>query len=72
MMAQTLLLMGSSMSPSLMGILLTIVPHQKALDDLINEVIMEVQNYASLAPSLRLAVEIIKEAEVRRQLFRTG
>lgn len=69
MMSQTLLLMGASMSPSLMGILLTIVPHRQALDDLINEVVMEVQHYVALAPSLSLAAEIIKEAEIRRQAF---
>lgn len=60
------------MSPSLLGILLTIVPHQQALDELISEVVMEVQHYSSLAPSLSLAAEIIKEAEVRRQAFLSG
>jgi hypothetical protein len=72
MMSQTLLLMGASMSPSLLGILLTIVPHRQALDELINEVIVEVQHYAALAPSLSLAAEIIKEAEVRRHAFFSG
>ena len=69
MVSQTLLIMGASMSPPLMGILLTLVPHREALDQIINDVIAEVQHYASLAPSLDLAAEIIKEAEIRRQEF---
>lgn len=69
MMSQTLLIMGASMSPSLLSILLTLVPHREALDQMINEVIMEVDRYAALAPSLGLAAEIIKEAEIRRQTY---
>ncbi|KAG6123173.1 hypothetical protein E4U13_000414 [Claviceps humidiphila] len=69
--SQLLLLMGSSMCPSLLNILLTILPHQQALDNLISEVIMEMGQYASLAPSLALAIDIVKEAEKSRQAFRT-
>ncbi|KAF5008366.1 hypothetical protein FDECE_5350 [Fusarium decemcellulare] len=69
MVSQTLLIMGASMSPSLLSILLTLVPHREALDQIINEVVLEVERYASLAPSLSLAAEIIKEAEVRRRAF---
>ncbi|KAI8679700.1 hypothetical protein NCS57_00248500 [Fusarium keratoplasticum] len=69
MVSQTLLIMGASMSPSLLGILLTLVPHREALDQIINEVVLEVERYATLAPSLSLAAEIIKEAEVRRRAF---
>lgn len=67
--SQTLLLMGASMSPSLLSILLTLVPGHEALDQIINEVVLEVERYANLAPSLGLAAEIIKEAEVRRRAF---
>jgi hypothetical protein len=57
------------MSPSLLSILLTLVPHREALDQIINDVVMEIERYAMLAPSLRLAAEIIKEAEARRRTF---
>lgn len=69
MVSQTLLVMGASMSPSLLGVLLSLVPHQEALDQIINDVILEIELYAALAPSLSLASEIIKEAEVRRRTF---
>ncbi len=67
--SQTLLVMGASMSPSLSNILLTLVPHREALDQMINDVIMDIERMAVLAPSLSLAAEIIKEAEVRRRTF---
>lgn len=67
--SQTLLIMGATMSPSLLSILLTLVPHREALDQIINEVVLEIEKYATLAPSLSLAAEIIKEAEVRRRAF---
>jgi hypothetical protein len=69
MVSQTLLIMGATMSPSLLSILLTLVPHREALDQIINDVVMEVERYAVLAPSLSLAAEIIKEAEARRRTF---
>ncbi|KAL2208787.1 hypothetical protein CC79DRAFT_1341339 [Sarocladium strictum] len=72
MVSQTLLVMGASMSPSLLSILLTLVPHREALDQIINDVVLEVERYAFLAPSLSLAAEIIKEAEVRRRTFLNG
>jgi hypothetical protein len=72
MVSQTLLVMGATMSPSLLSILLTLVPHREALDQIINEVVLEIERYAMLAPSLRLASEIIKEAEVRRRTFLNG
>ncbi|KAI6785298.1 Quinic acid utilization activator-like protein [Emericellopsis cladophorae] len=72
MVSQTLLVMGASMSPSLLSILLTLVPHREALDQIINDVVMEVERYAFLAPSLGLAAEIIKEAEIRRRTFLAG
>jgi hypothetical protein len=61
--------MGATMSPSLSSILLTLVPHREALDQIINDVIMDIEKMAVLAPSLSLAAEIIKEAEVRRRTF---
>lgn len=67
MVSQTLLVMGASMSPSLLNIILTLLPHREALDQMINDVIIEVESYAMLAPSLSLAAEIIKEAELRRR-----
>lgn len=72
MVSQTLLIMGASMSPSLLSIMLTLVPHRDALDEMINNVIREVERYAVLAPSLSLAAEIIKEAEVRRRSYFGG
>lgn len=69
MVSQTLLVMGATMSPSLLSILLTLVPHREALDQIINDVVIEIERYAVLAPSLSLASEIIKEAEVRRRSF---
>ncbi|PSS02287.1 hypothetical protein BD289DRAFT_458135 [Coniella lustricola] len=70
--SQTLLVMGATMSPSLVNILLTLVPHRDTIDQIINDVVMEIERYAVLAPSLSLAAEIIKEAEVRRRAFLNG
>ncbi|CAI4216880.1 unnamed protein product [Parascedosporium putredinis] len=67
--SQTLLVMGATMSPSLMSILLTLVHSRETIDHIINEVVMEIERYSMLAPSLSLAAEIIKEAEVRRRAF---
>ena len=67
--SQTLLVMGATMSPSLMSILMTLVPHRDAIDQIINDVVIEIERYAVLAPSLSLAAEILKEAEVRRRTF---
>ncbi|KAG5980158.1 hypothetical protein E4U55_004346 [Claviceps digitariae] len=68
--SQLLLLMGSSMCQSLSNIVLTVLPHEHALDNLINEVITKLGHYAALAPSLSLAIDIVKEAEKSRQEFR--
>ncbi|OTB06488.1 hypothetical protein M426DRAFT_72253 [Hypoxylon sp. CI-4A] len=70
--SQTLLVMGATMSPSLSNILLTLVPHREVIDQIINDVIMDIERMAILAPSLSLAAEIIKEAEVRRRTFLNG
>lgn len=70
--SQTLLVMGASMSPSLMSILLTLVPHRDSIDQMINDVVTEIERYSVLAPSLSLAAEIIKEAELRRRAFLSG
>lgn len=70
--SQTLLVMGATMSSSLSNILLTLVPHPDTIDQIINDVVMEIERYAVLAPSLSLAAEIIKEAEVRRRAFLNG
>ena len=70
--SQTLLVMGATMSPSLSSIILTLLPHREAMDQIINDVIMDIERMATLAPSLSLAAEIIKEAEVRRRTFLNG
>ena len=70
--SQTLLVMGASMSASLSNLLLTIVPHRDVLDQIIADVVGEIERYAGLAPSLALAAEIIREAEVRRRAFLSG
>ncbi|KAL2023394.1 hypothetical protein VTK56DRAFT_2751 [Thermocarpiscus australiensis] len=70
--SQTLLVMGATMSPSLNSILYSLVPHREAIDQIINDVIMEIERYAVLSPSLSLSAEIIKEAEVRRRTFLSG
>lgn len=70
--SQTLLIMGATMSPSLSNILLSLVSHREAIDQIINDVIMDIERMAVLAPSLSLAAEIIKEAEVRRRTFLNG
>lgn len=70
--SQTLLVMGATMSPSLSSILLSLVPHRETIDQIINEVVLELERYAVLGPSLSLAAEILKEAEVRRRTFLGG
>jgi hypothetical protein len=70
--SQTLLVMGATMSPSLSSILGTLVPHLDTVDAIINDVVMEVERYASLAPSLSLSAEIIREAEMRRRSYQGG
>lgn len=60
------------MSPSLLGILLTLVPHREALERIINEVVVEIERCAPLAPSLGLAAEIVKSAEARRRTLLTS
>jgi hypothetical protein len=67
--SQTLLLMGATMSPSLTNILLSLVSHREAIDQIINDVIVDIERMAVLAPSISMAAEIIKEAEVRRRTF---
>jgi hypothetical protein len=39
------------------------------MDIIIDDVVLEIERYAHLAPSLRLSAEIIREAEDRRQMF---
>ncbi|KAH8601606.1 hypothetical protein B0O99DRAFT_501357 [Bisporella sp. PMI_857] len=70
--SQTLLLMGASMSPSLSAIISTLVPHNDTIDQIINNVVVEIERYAHLAPSLLLSAEIIREAEMRRRSFLGG
>ncbi|KAB5523983.1 hypothetical protein GE09DRAFT_486061 [Coniochaeta sp. 2T2.1] len=70
--SQTLLVMGATMSPPLMSILLSLVPHRESIDQMINDVVTEIERYSVLAPSLSLSAEIIKEAEMRRRAFLSG
>lgn len=60
------------MSPSLASIISTLVPHADSIDEIINDVVMEIERYAYLAPSLSLSAEIIREAEMRRRSFLSG
>ena len=60
------------MSPSLSTILLSLVTHREVIDQIINDVIMDIERMAVLAPSISMAAEIIKEAEVRRRNFLSG
>ena len=70
--SQTLLVMGATMSPSLSSILMSIVPRPEVIDQIINDVVVEIERYSVLSPSLSLSAEIIKEAEVRRRTFLSG
>lgn len=65
MVSQTLLVMGATMSPTLASLL----PPSDVMDKIINDVILEIERYAHLAPSLQLSYEIVSEAEQRRLLF---
>ncbi|KAK3379876.1 hypothetical protein B0T24DRAFT_172990 [Lasiosphaeria ovina] len=67
--SQTLLVMGATMSPSLSNILWSLVPHRETIDQIINSVVVEIERYSVLSPSLSLSAEILKEAEVRRRAF---
>lgn len=69
MASQTLLIMGATMSPSLQGLVLGLVPDRAALDKIIQDVIDELGRNAVLAPSINLAADIVKEAEMRRRAF---
>ncbi|KAJ5040604.1 uncharacterized protein L3040_006253 [Drepanopeziza brunnea f. sp. 'multigermtubi'] len=70
--SQTLLLMGATMSPSLSSIVATLVPKMDTVDAIINNVVLEIERYAHLAPSLSLGAEIIREAEMRRRSYLGG
>ncbi|KAL5118455.1 hypothetical protein ACEQ8H_003631 [Pleosporales sp. CAS-2024a] len=63
--SQTLLIMGATMTASLSQLL----PPPATMDDIINNVVVEMERYAHLAPSLRLSAEIIREAEGKRQMW---
>ena len=65
MVSQTLLVMGATMSSALSSLL----PPPSQMDVIIQDVVVEVERYAHLAPSLRLSAEIVREAEERRQMF---
>ncbi|KAF2402258.1 hypothetical protein EJ06DRAFT_473573 [Trichodelitschia bisporula] len=62
--SQALLVMGASMSPSLA----TLLPRPQELNSIIDGVVVEVQRYAHLAPSLKLAAELVRQAEERRRM----
>ncbi|KAJ5316026.1 hypothetical protein N7476_006333 [Penicillium atrosanguineum] len=64
MVSQTLLIMGATMSPTLS----TLLSPPSSTDAIISSVIVEVERYAHLAPSLKLSAEIIRDAERRRQV----
>ncbi|KAL4923202.1 putative C6 finger domain protein [Aspergillus undulatus] len=64
MVSQTLLIMGATMSPTLA----TLLPSAARADGIITSVIVEVDRYAHLAPSLKLSAAILRDAERRRQI----
>ena len=70
--SQTLLVMGATMSVSLSSILATLVPSLDTIDAIINDVILEIERYSHLAPSISLSSEILTEAEMRRRTFLGG
>jgi hypothetical protein len=70
--SQTLLVMGATMSPSLSAIMQSLVLHHDTVDTIINNVVLEIEKYAHLAPSLSLGAEIIREAEMRRRTLLSG
>jgi hypothetical protein len=70
--SQTLLVMGATMSPSLSSIMQSLVLHHDTVDTIINNVVLEIEKYAHLAPSLSLSAEIIREAEMRRRSLLGG
>lgn len=63
--SQSLLVMGATMSPSLLHFL----PPPENLDKMLMAVEEEMERYAGLAPSLRLCAEVLREAEERRRTF---
>ena len=60
------------MSSSLSSIMQTLVLHHDTVDTIINNVVLEIEKYAHLAPSLSLGAEIIREAEMRRRTLLGG
>lgn len=70
--SQTLLVMGATMSVSLSSIIATLVPSLDTIDAIINDVVLEIERYAHLAPSISLSSEILREAEMRRRTFLGG
>ncbi|KAJ5988303.1 hypothetical protein N7481_003513 [Penicillium waksmanii] len=65
MVSQALLIMGATMSPTLS----TLLPPPLRVDAIISGVVVEVERYSHLAPSLKLSAEIIRDAERRRQIW---
>ncbi|KAJ5590122.1 hypothetical protein N7450_004094 [Penicillium hetheringtonii] len=65
MVSQTLLIMGATMSPGLSDLL----PSRSRIDGIISNVVVEVERYSHLAPSLKLSAEIIRDAERRRRMY---
>ncbi|EME42139.1 hypothetical protein DOTSEDRAFT_73058 [Dothistroma septosporum NZE10] len=63
--SQTLLLMGTTLSP----VLSSLLPPKQQIDAVISDVVLESERLAHLAPSLRLCADVIREAEERRQLL---
>ncbi|KAL4916885.1 hypothetical protein BDW62DRAFT_92437 [Aspergillus aurantiobrunneus] len=64
MVSQSLLIMGATMSPALS----TLLSPTPQVDSTISSVIVEVDRYAHLAPSLKLSAEILRDADRRRQI----
>lgn len=63
--AQALLVMAASISKPLQPVLLSIAPSHM-FDEILKSVVIELDRYAHLAPSLGLLAEIVRDAEVAR------
>lgn len=46
-----------------------LLPPPATMDDIINNVVLEMERYAHLAPSIRLSAELVREAESKRQVW---
>ena len=65
-MSQSLLLMGATLNE----VLCALLPPAHQMDVIFAEVIGELERLQHLAPSIQLCMEIVRDAEERRQMLR--